>query len=52
MRLEFLLLALLHLVIDLGGWRRWAFPLLVIGSNALLAYMLDPLVDRSATRRQ
>ncbi len=43
-----LLLALLHLVIDLGGWRRWAFPLLVIGSNALLAYMLDPLVDRSS----
>jgi predicted acyltransferase len=41
---SFLLLALFHAVIDLGGFRRWAFPLIVIGSNALLAYALEPFV--------
>lgn len=44
---SFLLLAVLHFTIDLRGLKRWAFPLLVVGSNALLAYMIDPLVDRS-----
>ena len=32
-------------MIDVAGWRRWAFPFVVIGSNALLAYVLDPIVD-------
>jgi predicted acyltransferase len=41
---SFLLLALFHAVIDVGGFRRWIFPLTVIGSNALLAYMLEPFV--------
>jgi predicted acyltransferase len=41
---SFLLLALFHAVIDVKGFRRWAFPLIVIGSNALLAYTLEPLV--------
>jgi len=40
---SFLLLALFHAVIDVAGIRRWAFPFLVIGSNALLAYVLQPL---------
>ncbi|MDP3072083.1 MAG: DUF5009 domain-containing protein [Opitutaceae bacterium] len=35
-----LLLALFHLVIDLRGWRGWAFPLLVIGANSIAAYCL------------
>jgi predicted acyltransferase len=39
----FLLVALFYAVMDVGGWRRWAFPLVVIGSNALLAYVLDPI---------
>ncbi len=38
---SFLLLALFHLVIDVGRVRGWAYPFLVIGANALLAYMLD-----------
>lgn len=45
----FLLWAALHWAIDLRGHKRWAFPLLVIGSNALLAYIIDPLVYRSST---
>ena len=39
--------ALLHLLIDVWNRKRWAFPFIVIGSNALLAYMIDPLIDRS-----
>ncbi len=43
---SFLLLAAFHAVIDLGGFRRWAFPFIVIGANALLAYVLDPGFER------
>jgi predicted acyltransferase len=39
----FLLLAACHALIDVGRVRRWAFPFVVIGSNALLAYFLQPL---------
>ncbi len=35
-----LLLALFYLVVDLRGWRGWAFPLLVIGANSIAAYCL------------
>lgn len=38
--LSFLLLALFYLVIDVLGWRAWAFPFIVIGANAITAYML------------
>lgn len=40
------LLALFHGVIDLGRLRGWAFPLVVIGANALLAYAADPVFMR------
>lgn len=42
---SFLLLALSHAVIDVAGVRRWAYPFFVIGANALLAYVLDPVLD-------
>jgi len=45
---SFLLLALFHLSIDVWGFKRWAFPFLVIGSNALLAYAIDPVFDRAS----
>jgi predicted acyltransferase len=38
----FLLLALFNGMIDIGWRRRWAFPFVVVGSNALLAYFLQP----------
>ena len=41
---SFLLLALSHALIDVAGYRRWAFPFVIIGSNALLAYILQPLL--------
>jgi predicted acyltransferase len=36
----FLLLALFYLVIDLRQSRTWAFPLVVIGTNSIAAYLL------------
>jgi predicted acyltransferase len=36
---SFLLLALFYLVIDVVGFRIWAFPFIVIGMNAITAYV-------------
>jgi heparan-alpha-glucosaminide N-acetyltransferase len=35
-----LLLAAFYTVIDVAGWKGWAFPLLVIGMNSIAAYCL------------
>ncbi len=37
---SYLLLALFYLVLDIWRLRAWAFPFIVIGSNAIVAYML------------
>jgi predicted acyltransferase len=37
---SFLLLGVFYLVIDVWGYRRWAFPFVVIGMNAIVAYMI------------
>jgi len=39
-----LLLGLFYLLLDVRGWRWWAFPLLVLGANAILAYVAPILV--------
>jgi predicted acyltransferase len=36
-----LLLAGFYAVVDLVGWRRWAFPLTVIGMNSIAAYCMS-----------
>jgi predicted acyltransferase len=36
----FLLLAGFYAVTDLGGWRRWAFQLVVVGTNSIAAYCM------------
>lgn len=36
---SYLLLALFYLVIDIAGFRRWAFPFVVIGMNAITIYV-------------
>jgi len=36
----FLLLATFYAVVDLIGWKGWAFPLTVIGTNSIAAYCL------------
>jgi predicted acyltransferase len=41
----FLLLAEFSWVIDAKGYRKWAFPLVVIGMNSIAAYMIAHLFD-------
>ncbi len=40
-----LLLGVFYLVIDVWGWRRWAFGFVVIGTNAIAVYMVTQLFD-------
>lgn len=40
-----LVLAAFYGVIDVLAWRRWCFPFVVLGANAILAYMMQPLFD-------
>lgn len=35
------ILAVLHALCDGAGYRRWAFPLVVIGMNSITAYVMD-----------
>jgi predicted acyltransferase len=42
-----LVLGVLDWMIDIAGWRRWASPLIVFGSNAILAYVL-PVLSKPA----
>jgi predicted acyltransferase len=37
----FAILAAFYAVVDLKGWKAWAFPLVVIGANSIAAYCLD-----------
>jgi predicted acyltransferase len=39
-----LALGLFHLILDVAGWRPWSYPLVVFGSNAILAYVAPILV--------
>jgi heparan-alpha-glucosaminide N-acetyltransferase len=39
--LVILLLAAFYAAIDVKGWRRWAFPLLVIGANSIAVYVMS-----------
>ena len=41
----FLLLAAFYVVIDIWGFRRWAFPLVVIGMNSIAAYCIAHLFE-------
>jgi predicted acyltransferase len=40
-----LLLASFYAVIDAIGWRRWAFPLVVVGVNAITIYVVPRFLD-------
>jgi heparan-alpha-glucosaminide N-acetyltransferase len=41
----FLFLAAFYFIIDMQGFRRWAFPLVVIGMNSIAAYCIAHLID-------
>jgi predicted acyltransferase len=45
--LSTLLLALFYLVIDVWGYKKWAFPFVVIGMNAIAVYVATHLFDFS-----
>ena len=46
-----LLLALFYYVIDVKGWRQWAFPFRVIGMNSITIYMACAAIDFGYTSR-
>ncbi len=37
----FLFTALFYATTDMPGWRKWAFPLVVLGANSIAAYLMD-----------
>ncbi len=43
--LSMLALAVFFYVIDGRGWRRWSFPLQVIGANSILIYLAGHVID-------
>ena len=43
--LSFLLLTLFYLVIDVWGFKKWSFPFVVIGMNAIAVYVATHLFD-------
>lgn len=36
-----IMLAVFYGLLDLKGWRRWAFPLLVVGANSIAVYVMS-----------
>jgi predicted acyltransferase len=41
----FFILTAFYFLIDVKGWRRWAFPLVVIGMNSIAMYVMAHLID-------
>ena len=39
------MLAGFYALIELKGWRRWAFPLLVIGANSIAVYVMSWTIE-------
>ncbi len=42
----FWLLAFFYSIIDMAGYRKWAFPLVVVGMNSIAIYCLVHLIDQ------
>ncbi len=45
------MLALFYWLIDVKGWRKWAFPLKVVGVNSIAIYMLPCIINLGYTAR-
>ena len=43
--LVILMLAAFYALIDVKGWRRWAFPLIVVGMNSIAIYVMSWTMD-------
>ena len=46
----FLYLAIFSWIIDVKGYKKWAFPLIVIGMNSIAAYMMAHMFQRFITQ--
>lgn len=44
--LVLLMLAAAWFLTEVQGWRRWTFPLMVVGANSIVAYMLAHIFER------
>ncbi len=45
---SFACLAIFYYIIDVKGWKKWAFPLKVIGMNSITIYLLQRIVSISS----
>ena len=45
-----LMLAAFYGIIEVRGWRRWCFPLLVIGANSIAVYVMSWTLEEPITR--
>ena len=45
------ILAALYWCIDLVGWRRWTYPLVVVGANSLAMYLMSMLIKGWVAQR-
>jgi predicted acyltransferase len=43
-----ILLGLFYWSIDVKGWRKWAFPFVIVGQNAITIYLIPLLINFSA----
>ncbi len=44
--LVLMMLALAWWLTEVRGWRRWSFPLMVVGANSIVAYLLAHIFER------
>jgi predicted acyltransferase len=47
--LVILMLAVFYAIIEWKGWRRWSFPLLVIGANSIAIYVMSWTIEHFIT---
>ena len=43
------MLAAFYAVMEVKGWKRWAFPLLVIGANSIAIYVMSWTIEHFIT---
>ncbi|MEN8124976.1 MAG: DUF5009 domain-containing protein [Bacteroidota bacterium] len=48
----FLLLAQIYWIVDIKGYKKWAYPLRIIGLNAITAYVASHIIDFSEIAKQ
>ncbi len=46
--LVLLILAVFYAAIELRGWKRWSFPLVVVGANSIAVYVMSWTMERFA----